>query len=52
MPKLLKWINYWLVPINATPKERLLRIGEVGFCIGMISVTIISITIMVVSSIK
>ncbi len=36
MKKLLQWINYWLVPINATEQERLNRIREVGFCIGII----------------
>ena len=34
--KLLRYINYWLVPVNATDKERLTRIFEVGMCIGMI----------------
>jgi hypothetical protein len=33
---MLKWINYWLVNPNATPKQRLNRIFEIGMSIGMI----------------
>ena len=36
MNKILKWVNYWLVPINATQDEANKRIFEVGTCIGMI----------------
>ena len=36
MNKLIKWINFWLVPINATQNEATIRIFEVGLCIGMI----------------
>ena len=40
MKKMLKWINYWLVPINATQDEANKRIFEIGMCIGMIIGTI------------
>jgi len=34
--KLLNFINYWLVPPNATPEERLRKIEDVGLSIGLI----------------
>ena len=32
---ILNWINYWLVEEDATEKQRLSRIREVGCGIGM-----------------
>jgi len=37
MKKLIRHIDYWFVPENAIPKQRLKRISECGFIIGMCS---------------
>jgi len=34
--KFINWIDYWLVPVNAAKKQRLRRMGEVGFSIGLV----------------
>jgi len=36
LDKLILWINEWLVPIDATEKQRNDRLWEVGASIGMI----------------
>ena len=38
MKKLIGWINYWLVPTDATVKQRCDRMSEVGFIIGMLMI--------------
>ena len=51
MDRFVNWINYWLVPVNATERERNHRLFEVGMSIGILLVGSVAILIIIVKAV-